>query len=158
MKALSRRRASRGSSISEFAPALMFLLFALFFPLLDMVALGLTYNAGFTLTDLQAEKAAVVSSTDAKSDTGPVKGKVVNAWMQTGIGSFTKLAAPPITDIAYPLIDGIQYVSVTTTISANPFLTIPFIPGIPGMSAPVNLTFSSRRVLEDPRHLAEEEN
>ncbi len=136
--------------MSELAPALLFLLLAVFFPLLDLIALGLTYSAGATLTDLQADKAALFAATQANSDAGPVKSSVVSAWTQTGIGAFAHLVEPPATQISYPITNGVQYVVVSTSITANPFLTIPFIPGVPGLSAPMTFTFSSKRVLEDP--------
>lgn len=148
MKKSGRR--SSGSAMTELAPALLFLLLAVFFPLLDLTAMGLTYSAGATLTDLQADKAALLPSSMAQKDDGPVKSGVVSAWKQTGIGTFAHLSEPPITQVTYPLTNGVQYVVVSTSFLANPFLTIPFIPGVPGLSAPMGFRCSSKRVLEDP--------
>ncbi len=143
-------RDQNGSAMTELGPALLILLVAIFFPLLNLSTIGLTYFCCGTLTDLQANKAALLPASLATSDTGPVKKSVVDAWKATGLGAFANLAQPPITTVSYTMIGTTPYAEVSTQFAANPLMTVPFIPGVPGISAPVQFTFTSKRVVEDP--------
>lgn len=147
------RRTTRGSSIAEFGPALYVLLLCLFFPLLDMVVLGLQYCACAQLVSLQAQKASEIPKKDATSATGPVRGQLPDAWCATGVGKFVRTVNRPQTEILYNSVDKReQYVSVNTKFEVPPFLLIPICPGIPGLGAPSTFTISTQRLLEDPEH------
>lgn len=148
-----KSRNKRGSSIAEFGPALCLLLLCLFFPLLDMVVLGLQYCACAQLVSLQAQKAAQVQKKDATNPAGPVRGTIPDAWSQTGIGKFVRVVNRPETEILYNSADKReQYVTVNTKFEVPPFLLIPICPGIPGLGAPATFTISTQRMLEDPEH------
>lgn len=146
-------RSFGGSSITELGPVLLFIIIAVFFPLLNLSVIGLTYFCCGTLTDLQAEKAAVLPKSETQDNGGPVKNALPAEWEQTGIGKFAHLSEPPQTDVTFLVEGSVQKVRVSTTFSASPFMKIPFIPGVPGISAPVLFTFTSKRVVEDPRNL-----
>ena len=146
-------RKRKGSAISELGPALFLLFLVILFPLLDLIVLGLTYCSCTTLNDLQADKAALLPKSQADSDGGPIKTEVPSVWQKTGFGSLVKLASQPTTQIDYEPSNGAVYVVVSTTCVAAPFLAIPFIPGIPAVSAPVTFTLKARRVVEDPTNL-----
>jgi hypothetical protein len=150
---LKALRGDGGSAITEFGPALLFLLLVGFFPLLDLAAIGLTYCSCSTLNDLQADKAKLLPRSQAVDDGGPVKLSVVSAWQKSGVGAFTKLSSAPTTEISYVPISGEQHVVVATTCTANPFMAIPFIPGVPGISAPITFTMTAKRILEDPTNM-----
>jgi hypothetical protein len=146
----NRRARKRGSAMAELGPALFILLIVIFFPLLNLAMFGLTYFCCGTLTDLQADKAKVLPRSIAMSDLGPVKNTVPDAWQKTGLGAFAKLSAPLETAISYPVLANGMHVRVSTRFTASPFMPIPFIPGVPALSAPVTFTFTSQRILEDP--------
>jgi hypothetical protein len=147
-------RRDGGSAITEFGPALLFLLLVGFFPLLDLAAIGLTYCSCSTLNDLQADKAKLLPRSMADDDNGPVKLSVVSAWRKSGVGAFTKLSNDPVTEISYIPVPGSgPHVHVATTCTANPFMAIPFIPGVPGISAPITFTMKAKRLLEDPTNV-----
>lgn len=147
-----QRPRNTGSAISEFGPALFFVLLVIFFPLLNLAMVGLTYFCCSTLTDLQAEKAALLPRSQAEDAGGPVKSALPSVWMRTGMGAFAKLSQTPQTRLSYPIIGVTRHVQVTTNFSASPFMPIPFIPGVPGISSPLGFNFSSKRVLEDPKN------
>jgi hypothetical protein len=145
------QHSQKGNSIAEFGPALGILLLAFFFPLLDLVMFGFAYSQCLTLNSLQAQRAAELARAQARDPGGTVIQGLPNAWQRTGMGSFVGLTAPPLTAITYATAVGSdQYVIVTTTFSVRPFLTIPLIPGVPGLSAPATFTVSTQRVVEDP--------
>jgi hypothetical protein len=144
-------RQSAGSSIAEFGPALGILLLSIFFPLLDLVMLGFSYCQCMTLNSLQSQKAAEMSQVQASSPTGPIFQGLPSAWQQTGMGAFVKLTDAPTTTVIYQNADSQdKFVIVSTSFSVQPFLNIPLIPGVPGLSAPTAFTISSKRVVEDP--------
>lgn len=144
-------RASAGSSIAEFGPALGLLLLSIFFPLLDLVMLGFSYCQCLTLNSLQSQKAAELSQAQATDPRGSVCQALPSAWQQTGMGSFVKLTEAPNTQLSYQDADKTdKFVVVSTTFTVQPFLNIPIVPGVPGMSAPATFTVSSKRVVEDP--------
>jgi hypothetical protein len=148
-----RRRAKRGSAIAEFGPALCILLLCLFFPLLDMVVLGIQYCACAQLVSLQAQKAAQVPKTESTCSHGPVCGPLVDGWMNTGIGQFVRPLEKPKTQVFFNKLDEREEnVTVSTTFQVPPFLFIPVCPGVPGLGAPATFTISTQRLLEDPEH------
>jgi len=150
---MSDGRRKRGSAIAEFGPALFILLLCLFFPLLDMVALGLHYVACAQLVSLQTQKAAQVTRADAVNASGPVRGGLPDAWMKTGMGQFVRLAQRPNTEVKYDKIDDREEnVIVSTTFQVPPLLMIPVCPGVPGLGAPSTFVISSKRLMEDPEH------
>lgn len=149
------RRTYRGSAMTEFAPALFIVLLGLFFPLMDLVAVGIQYQICSQLVALQAQRAASCPKKDAVSAEGPVRGQVVKAWQETGMGKFLSLQEKPVTEVTYAKIDGDKVnedVIVKTKFLVAPFLMIPILPGVPGLGAPSEFVISSKRLLEDPMH------
>jgi hypothetical protein len=147
------KKRTGGSAITEMGPALFILLIAIFFPLLDLALVGLAYFSCATLNDLQTNKAAMLPQSEAESEGGPVKKGVREAWQLSAIGTLARLAGEPSTDVSYTEFGADQCVVVSTSFSVKPFLPIPFIPGVPGISAPVGFTIQGKRLLEDPSNL-----
>src|SRR5205823_1367132 len=122
------------------------LLIMIFFPMLDLISMGVAYGSCMFLNSAQVKQAALIPSADAQSTTGIVKKTLVDVWLSQGLGRFVKIAAYPKTDVSYR--DGEtdptthikdKIVRVNTTFSCNPFITVPAPPilGIPGLSAPM---------------------
>lgn len=151
------RRNNRGNQLAEFGPGLLILFGSTFFPLILLIALGVTYGCGYTLNNLQIREAAVLTKTEAESATGNVKKNIPEYWQSQGIGQFASIVGPPITQVSYKKgqIDneGRQdwIVVVNTKIEARPFLMgMPFIPGIPGLTSAAPFTYESEAVIENP--------
>jgi len=148
-------RKARGSAMMETGPALMILFMFLFFPLLDVFALGVSYASCFTLNDVQLREAATLPQSQATDNNGIIKKAVVDQWLHTGLGAFVQCAGKPETKLSYyaGATDGNktqdQYVEITTKVTANPFIRCPFFFPVPGMSAPMTFEVSNRRIVEN---------
>lgn len=149
-------RKASGSTILETGPALLILFMFLFFPLVDCFAMGIAYASCYTLNDLQCREASTLPKTEAEKQNGLIKKELVDRWRHTGLGAFVQVVGTPQTKLTYygagiPDQTGTSddYVEITTTITARPFMTCPFFFAVPGMSAPVTFTISNRRMLEN---------
>lgn len=143
--------------MSEIGPAMFILLIFIFFPALDLLGMAASYSSCMYLNLLQTKEAAVDPASDANSASGQVQKNVVDNWLANGVGKFVKTTAYPKTVVSYQngqtdpntkITDKI--VTVQTTVSCQPFLTIPFFVSIPGLSAPMTFIFSSEATLENP--------
>lgn len=159
MSSASKRtvaRTKQGSAIAETGPALCILFLFLFFPLLDLISIPMSYCSCATLNDLQLREAVNLPRSQALDSSGLVKKKIPDAWRTAGIGQFVSLTEDPKTDISYKDgqsdSNGVQdkYVIVTTTLVSRPFLTMPFFFGVPGMTMPMTCSITTRRLLENP--------
>ena len=144
-------RSVRGSALTEFGPALFFLLIFAFFPVLDLIFIGVSYCSCMSLNNLQLREAAKVGRTEATSPTGSVQQGIPNSWRMTHLGNLASIADNPQTDVTYSAGIGSMYVTVSTTVSISPLLTIPFFPGVPGLGAPLVCTITRSRMLENPQ-------
>jgi hypothetical protein len=151
-----RNRNQKGFSIAEFGPALIVLLIGFFFPLLDMITIGITYGSGDLLNSLQLREACRVPASEAQDNGGYVKDTIPREWQNAGVGKFVNLDSSVTTKISYYGADkdsnGIQdqVCVVTTQFTTKPFLTVPVLPGIPGLTAPMSMTYTSQGMLENP--------
>jgi hypothetical protein len=164
MKNSHHSRKSRGS-IAEFAPALYLLLLVLFFPMLDLLGIVLSYAdcqyLHFTLVR-QAGLENILSMNSATppqlqvnyafvTDPNGVFRNLIVSWYN-GIGHYTTRSLNDITvganvDLTQGT-DKLKYVTITTTIVCNPLLPIPFPYAVPGFNAPETFTFSGTSIIE----------
>lgn len=156
-----RRRSNRGGSLLEVPGALLILLLFVFFPLLDLIAIGLKYGCCYTLNSIQVREASLVMASVAQDPNGPVKKGIPENWSTMGLGRFADLTSPAVTTVAYKDgsmgANGVQdkVVVVTTTCQLRPFLSVSnkFLPAIPGLNAPLEFTFVSERPMENPAYV-----
>src|SRR6185437_9350629 len=151
---MQQKRSMRGSALTEMGPALFILLMMIFFPMLDLMGMAASYCSGMYLNMMQVKEAAVCQASDAQSNSGQVKKGVVDNWLQHGIGVFVKTTSYPggnNTKVVYTngqldpqtkIMD--KFVTVTTTVTCQPFLTIPFWFPVPGLSAPMTFVYSAQ--------------
>lgn len=151
----TRVRNNRGTALAEFGPMLGILLLMLFFPLVDMLALGADYASCMVLNYCQLREAALCSKEDALNPGGAVIHGLPSSWTQEGLGRFVNIADHIETTVTYEQTKSAtnsmfkdEYVQVTTKVSANPFLVIPVFPGVPGLGAPVRFQIQTERLLE----------
>jgi hypothetical protein len=155
-RAQYRRNAKGASSIAEFGPALLVLLICIFFPLIDMLSVALSYGLCMVLNYNQVHEASLLPWQDATNPTGSVEKGIPDVWLG-GMGHFVKVAGPPITSVTYRHgqkgTDGVidKIVIVQTTVQCSPFLPIP-IPWVtaPGLNAPFTFSVASERPMENP--------
>lgn len=163
MQGFTRSKTSkrvRGSAMADVAPALFVLMFFFVLPIINLMGLGLTYGACAVLNDLQGHEAALSSPSQAQDPSGAVQKTIVQNWRASGLGIFLNPNCSPVTAVSYK--PGMQnaegkpnlYVTVTTTISCKPVLTVPFFDEIPGLGAPVNLIVSNERLVENSTTVA----
>jgi hypothetical protein len=149
-------RKTRGNSMAEFGPALMVLLIALFFPMVDLLGVGTSYGVCMVLNYNQAHEAALINYTDALNPSGPIIKNIPDQWLN-GMGRFVKINGSPQTAISYsPGADSKlpgqdQTVLVRTTVTCSPFLPIPLpVLNVPGLNGPMTFTVSSTCNMENP--------
>jgi hypothetical protein len=148
-------RRANGSAITEFGPALGILLVCFFFPLLNMLVLGVSYCLCMVLNYNQVHEASLVHMNDAVSLNGPVCKDITNKWL-AGMGKFVRTEGYPQTSVSYR--DGQTTGNVTdriavvqTAVVCQPTLSIPlFGTSVPGLNAPMSFSISSESTMENP--------
>lgn len=151
-----RIRRANGETIAEFGPALFILLICIFFPLIDILAMCVSYGLCVVLNTNQVKEAALLTGSSANSNSDIVKQGIPDEWAN-GMGRFVKMAEPVNTQIAYrtgetgtdQTTDTI--VGVRTTVKCSPFLPVP-VPFVtcPGLNAPMTFQITSERPMENP--------
>jgi hypothetical protein len=151
-----RRRRQNGQAQTEFAPAMMILVIFLFFPLIDLISMGVSYGCCMVLNTDQAHEASLSDWNKAEAKT-MIEDQLVNVWASSGLGKFVRLGEKPATQEFFrngqtgP--DGVtdKIVMISTTFKCNPFLSIP-IPwlNLPGLNAQWTFNVSAERPMENP--------
>lgn len=147
-----RSRRARGSALAEFGPALFFLFIFAVFPVMDIIGLCFGYLSCVTMNDLQLREAAKEPKSVATMQCGAVQQTIPQNYMSTVMGAFSGLTDLPVTAITYTPGTTAVYVTVSTTVTVRPFLTIPFFVKVPGLGEPATFTISNSRILENPRY------
>lgn len=150
----ARRR--RGNAMAEFGPALGLLLICFFFPMMDMLALGIAYGLIQVLNSNQVHEASLLPANEAAQANGNVKKGLPDTWL-SGMGKFVKISGYPKTDIYYrkghtdASKSEDKIVMVQTTVVCNPFLHIPLpVVKVPGLNGPMTFAVSAERPMENP--------
>ena len=151
-----RQRRRKGNQIAEFGPALWVLLIFIFFPMVDLLSMGVSYGLCMVLNFNQVHEAALLPFAEANNNSGTVKKGIPDKWM-AGMGHFVNMSGFPSTVISYrdgqtdnnKTVDKI--VGVETTVVCNPFLPIPIpIAQIPGINGPMKFTVYAECPMENP--------
>ncbi len=147
-------RRERGQAMSELPGALMILILMVFFPLVNLLAMGVQFGCCFTLNSVQLREAALVK----KSQVNATVAAVANNWKNMGLGKFVNLHQGPLTKVSYK--DGQKdpvsnitdkIIVVETAMSIRPFLNqdMPMLPKVTGLNLPMQFRFVSERPLEN---------
>jgi hypothetical protein len=147
---------SRGNAIAEFAPAMFVLLILIFFPVLDLLAVCFDYAVVALLNYNQVHEASLLPSEKANDPNGPVKKDIPDSWRHTGLAQFVKVVGNPETTISYrngqsngdSTTD--KMVIVSTKVVCSPLIFLPIPVAIQGLNAPISLTSTSERPMENP--------
>ena len=151
--ATKKGRGRRGSALSEAGPALFLLLMFAIFPVIDVIYFGVSYYSVVTLNDLQLREASKSAKSLAVSPKGDVIYGVPTRWASSALGGLARLTNPPSTSVDYKLSEVAVYVSVTTKVSIEPLLKIPFLAAVPGLGAPVEINVGRTKLLENPNDI-----
>jgi len=154
-----RKRTNRGAGIAEFGPGFFVLLICIFFPLVDLISIGVSYCLLMVLNYNQIQQASLVQHQEAQDPSGAVKKGIPDTW-KNGMGRFVNMSGNVQTQITYrdgqtetgAGANGAQdkIVRLRTTVNCNPFLPIPFFFGIPGINATYPLVVFQERQMENP--------
>lgn len=144
------KRSTKGQAITELSVALLLLFFFAFFPLVDLLGIGLIYSSCTTLNDLQVKEASLVARSEALNPNGRVQKTIPQDWANAALGKLAKPVSAPQTTVSYDQTDpsSDRYVVVKTVVTTYPFITIPFFAAVPGLGQPVTFVITSQRVLE----------
>lgn len=137
--------------MAEFPVAMGIILVLFFFPLIDLLSVGVSYGLCMVLNSNQAREASLLKWSEADSAGGVVKKGIPDQWLG-GMGKFVKLSGYPSTQIGYRDGEsGDKIIKVSTTVTCNPFLSIPLpIANVPGLNGPMTFTVISERPMENP--------
>ena len=140
-----------GSQTAEFAVAMGVLLLLFFFPLIDLISIGVSYGLCGVLNSNQAREASLLKASEANDGNGLIRKGLPDQWL-SGMGKFVKIVGYPDTAISYrDGQSGDKIVLVATTVTCSPFLPIPFpIGNIPGLNGPMTFTVASEKPMENP--------
>ena len=153
---ISSARNQKGSVLAEFGPALVILFFCLFFPMIDLLALGMSYCSCLSLNEVQVREAALEPQKLAQSADGAVIKTIPDQWVKSGLGQLANMQSNPQTTLSYhqgeSTGNGVhdKYVTVTTHVLVRPLLTLPTGFKLPGLSAPVDFVVGTERLVENP--------
>jgi hypothetical protein len=130
-----------------------------------MIFLGLDYAAAYTLNELQLREAQKSPKSQAMRMDGPVIDGIPSQWKKSLLGSFVPAEPNYQTQISYSPVPwqpvganqtlDFWFVNVTTIVNFRPFLIVPFMSKVPALGAPVQITITNRRPMENNRFLNE---
>ncbi len=164
MNARQQRRRDNGSAIAEFGPALFVLLIIIFFPLMDFLGLAAAYCMGWYCNYNVCRELSVRKENERDQVFSECNTALFNTGLIAFVGCKTHTdtdstpASPPVPSAPSDLFHHADYgaaaggfqpiVTLTTQVTAQPFITVPFIPAVPGLSAPAAMVFTSQRPRE----------
>lgn len=136
---LTQQRAKRGSAISDFGPALFVLFIVILFPLLDIIGLTFSYGLCWYLNFKISNQVARCK----KIDEPKIAQLEIDKVSATGFAAFLKVQKIDVPTPAYNDSENPPTVSVTTSVTSMPFLTIPFFFKAPGLNDPITFSIST---------------
>ncbi|MBS2001570.1 MAG: hypothetical protein JST44_08695 [Cyanobacteria bacterium SZAS LIN-5] len=142
------RNKKGGSGTVELAPALVVIFIVILIPMLDLLYLSLAYAAGWYCNHLVVREVACREPSNATA----AADSATTAWAATGLAKFigagksAVVNSPTFTNDANgnPIS-----CTVSTVVTVQPFLPIPFFMKIQGMNQPVNFAYSAERPQEE---------
>ncbi|MBY0546208.1 MAG: hypothetical protein K2W95_02895 [Candidatus Obscuribacterales bacterium] len=161
------QRKRKGSAITEFGPSLFIFLILIFFPMMDLLGVAAVYCCGWYCNFLVTRELAVRTAADGgttspgpnatttSANGGIVASEINTEFRKTGICAF--IGVRNDSDLAHSAVyfgpttgaTGVPaQVTCTSSITAQPFLPIPFFGGVPGLGAPVTFTIRATRPRE----------
>ena len=138
---MKKLRNRRGQAIAETGPALFVLLIMIFFPLMDVLAMGLQFCCSWYLNHEASHELSVSKFADWSMALDQLKTKFDStgipkfAHMKSGTHKYTSTAAGPSGDPAQ--------INCTTSVTCSPFLYIPMFFPVPGVNQDMTFSFNT---------------
>lgn len=158
---MTRLRKRSGAAISETGPALFILLIMVFFPMINILQIGAGYAIAQTYHDYTIREIACRDPSNAQDAIDKVRDEFgssalfdflkVRNFGLVGNPQFlgvdgAPMGIPPAGD---PARRNIARVRISTRVEVSPFITVPFIPAVPGLSAPFPFLETTDRPQEE---------
>jgi hypothetical protein len=165
MRTFRNSRNSRGgTSTVELGPALFILIICVLIPAMDLLYLAMTYAAGWYLNHVEVREVACHDPTSAANVSSALS-IAYTAWQKSILCGFCNAQSTPHTEkvtfyvgnppggTAYPGVapatPPVDFCNVVTTLQIKPLFVVPFIGGVPGLSAPVTFVYADTRPQEE---------
>jgi hypothetical protein len=157
----AQKRSRRGSAIAELGPALFVFLIIIFFPLMDLVGAAADYAFAYILHNAEVRYLSVRVPDDSKkeeyaqaADRETIKALLGYAkFCDISLGDESKPAKIKH-EVSYLKTDPVQVdvtneINVVTQVNFRPFLRIPFLGDVPGLSSDLPFRISTTRPQEE---------
>ena len=152
------RNKKGGSGTVELAPALIVIFIVILIPMLDMLYLALAYASGWYCNHLVVREVAcrdpIVTPPPANTS-GSAAGDATVAWANTGLAKFIGADSNAVVNTMFFTANKIDPTAgpvsctVTSVITVQPFLPIPFFMQVDGLNKPVKFAYSAERPQEE---------
>lgn len=149
------RKARGGTNTVELAPMLFVLICVILIPMLDFLYLALAYADCWLANHLAVREACCTADPPQpplnRSRQQAADG-ATTAWQGFGLGKFVKASGISNTIADGPDEDGDtkpDSITVSTNITIQPFLHIPFLTSVAGINAPITYRFAASRPVEE---------
>jgi hypothetical protein len=124
--------------------------------MINLVYWGLAYATCANLNSLQLREVARTPGSQAMAAAASVECQ----WKSSILSKLACFSSDPSVAISYSYgeanINGKDvYVALTTSFTVRPLLNIPFFGKVPGLAAPMNISITGERLLENPRYATE---
>ncbi len=142
------RNRKGGSGTVELAPALVVIFIVILIPMLDLLYLGLAYASGWYCNHLVVREVACREPANATV----AADSATQAWAGTGLAKFIGASAASVVNNPSFKNDASGNpisVTVSTVVTVQPFLPIPFFMQVQGLNQPVKFGYSAERPQEE---------
>jgi hypothetical protein len=136
-----------GNTIAEVGPVLFVFFLLVFFPLVNLIVLGLNYGCVKYFNFIETRELAIRQKELGISQ--QVHREVFASWRETGMFAFC--GGNTSVWRSFPTYNADTTVTNTNVVVVPPFLTIPLFARVPGLNAPVTFVVSDRVAKEDIR-------
>lgn len=157
-----KRGSARGSAITETGPALFLLILIIFFPMLDFLSMGAGYIMATIFHDHMIRELACSAPPGSTTDTAiqtqeAAIAKVKAEFKNSTFFNYLKMKDTDmqVSNIAYLGANGQPdnvnplTVTCTTTLTVQPFISIPWWGPLPGLNAPFPFIITTQRMQEE---------
>lgn len=146
-----------GGQIAELGPALWIILIMVFFPMLDLMYMGMAFGSGWFLNHMVTRAVCCTDPTNGGAVTGAVTA-ATGAWQGSYLAQFIGVVGTPTSTVVFQNdpVKGTPngFCLVTTQVTCKPFMDMRGVPvinsmNIPGCTANATFVFADRRPQEE---------
>ena len=116
--------------------------------MVNLIFLGVVFSSCYALNNVELREAARTPNSKLSAALAALQSN----WQDNALGKIAGIKTAPISNISYSKLGPDSYVSVSTTFTVKPFLSVPFFDKVPALGAPWSFTIYGKRVLENPNY------